>query len=89
MDPHGVDLKALALHGHKLSEALLDICDADTSGLGPNISLSKNLGFSHRLAPCNLVVPLERTLTAILPAVVDKMAAHKAFSSDVITISCK
>ncbi|KAL9039802.1 MAG: hypothetical protein Q9180_002315, partial [Flavoplaca navasiana] len=85
----GKELKALVTHGQKLSDQLLRVCEGDIQGKASTISLSKDLGFIHKMAPCRLVVPLESTLTASLPPPADivEMRKHKAFSRDTVTIS--
>lgn len=88
-DADGKDLKAMITHGQKLSDQLLQVCEGDIQGKPSTISLTKDLGFVHKTAPCKLVVPLESTLTASLPAGTDNvdMRKHRAFSKDTVTIS--
>lgn len=83
------DLKALMAHGQKLSDQLLQVCEKEIHGKPTNVSLTRDLGFSHKSAPCRLVIPLESTLTANLPTSTDNvnMKTHKAFSKETITIS--
>ena len=83
------EMKALMLHGQKLSDQLLHVCEGEIHGKPTNISLTKDLGFNHKTAPSRLVIPLESTLTASLPPVTDNvnMKTHKAFSKETITIS--
>ena len=83
-----LDLRALVLQSQKLSDHLLKVCEGNIQGKSSYVSITKDLGFNHKSAPCKMVIPLESTLTASLPAVCDaKMRAHKAFSKDIITIS--
>ncbi|KAI9673387.1 MAG: serine/threonine-protein kinase M1 [Caeruleum heppii] len=82
-----LDLKSLISQGQKLSEQLLGVCEGEIHGKPTNISLSKDLGFTQKSASCPMVVPLEKTLTASLPTVPDRMRGHKAFSRDTVTIS--
>ncbi|KAL8774572.1 MAG: hypothetical protein Q9209_000945 [Squamulea sp. 1 TL-2023] len=85
----GKELKAMITHGQKLSDQLLHVCEGDIQGKPSTISLSKDLGFVHKTAPCRLVVPLESTLTVSLPPLADgiEMRKHRAFSKDTVTIS--
>ncbi|CAO1598571.1 serine/threonine-protein kinase M1 [Xanthoria calcicola] len=85
----GKELKAMITHGQKLSDQLLHVCEGDIQGKASTISLSKDLGFVHKMAPCRLVVPLESTLTASLPLAANNvdMRKHRAFSRDTVTIS--
>ena len=84
-----LDLRALIAQSQKLSDQLLHVCEGNIQGKPSHISITKDLGFNHKSAPCKIVIPLESTLTASLPTVTDnvKMRAHKAFSKDIITIS--
>lgn len=88
-DGDGKELKAMITHGQKLSDQLLRVCEGDIQGKPSTISLTKDLGFVHKTAPCKLVVPLESTLTASLPPGTDNvdMRKHRAFSKDTVTIS--
>lgn len=53
------------------------------------VSLAKDLGFAHKLAPSGLVVPIEATLIASLPRnpEVQPRSYKAAFSGNVITIA--
>ncbi|KKY17315.1 putative phosphatidylinositol 3- and 4-kinase [Diplodia seriata] len=85
----GPDVRTLIVQGDRLSAALLNACDAALPDRQQRFSLSKDMGFSHKLAPCGLVVPIETTLIASLPrnAEVVPKAYRAAFSGNVITIS--
>ncbi|KAF2457856.1 hypothetical protein BDY21DRAFT_320173 [Lineolata rhizophorae] len=87
-DGSQVDLRNLINHGQKLTEALLYVCEAWTPQ-SRRVSLTGELGFNAKLAPCNLVVPMESTLIATLPATQSGSAvkSHNPFSSGVVTIS--
>ena len=84
-----MEIRTLMMQGQKLSDQLLRVCEEDISGKASHISITKDLGFSHKVAPCRLVIPLESTLIASLPTITDNVniKAHKAFSKDTITIS--
>ncbi|KAL9604378.1 MAG: hypothetical protein Q9219_000566 [cf. Caloplaca sp. 3 TL-2023] len=88
-DGEGKELRAMVAHGQKLSDQLLHVCEGDVRGKPLIISLTKDLGFVHKTAPCKLVVPLESTLTAALPTGTDNvdLRKHRAFSKDTVTIS--
>ncbi|KAL9021748.1 MAG: hypothetical protein Q9185_001112 [Variospora sp. 1 TL-2023] len=83
------ELRAMITHGQKLSDQLLHVCEGDIQGKPSTISLTKDLGFVHKTAPCRLVVPLESTLTASLPPGTDNvdMRKHRAFPKETVTIS--
>ncbi|GAB0136223.1 hypothetical protein EsDP_00004534 [Epichloe bromicola] len=84
------DLKYLIRAGEKLAEQLLLACqNGDFHGNKTvHASLSRDLRFQHKCAPCPLVVPVESSLTATLPAVSEHVRKHGAFSRDVVTIDC-
>ncbi|KAI9721086.1 MAG: hypothetical protein M1812_002567 [Candelaria pacifica] len=88
-EPPSVDLRNLVNQGNKLSNQLLQVCEGDIQGKAANISLTKDLLFNHKTAPCRLVIPLESTLMASLPTITDKgnMRNHKAFSRDTVTVT--
>ncbi|KAG6016356.1 hypothetical protein E4U54_001662 [Claviceps lovelessii] len=84
------ELKYLIRAGERLAEQLLLACqNGDFPGNKTvHASLSRDLRFQHKCAPCPLVVPVESCLTATLPAVSEHVRKHKAFSRDVVTIDC-
>lgn len=84
-----LDLKSLIIQGQRLTDALLAACDAPIEQRVTHVSLSKDLGFSHKLAPCPLVVPIEANMLPNLPATNDSktIRAHNPFPQDAITIT--
>jgi len=89
-DSNAIDLRMMIASGQRLSDGLLQASEAPVEGRQSHASLSRDLGFNHKLAPCALVVPLETTLTASMPSGADsariRSYAHKAFAHDKITI---
>lgn len=87
-DASHVDLKTLIVHSQRLCDGLLLACEQPIEARAVHVSLSKNLAFKLNLAPSNLVVPVESTLTASAPAASnsDSIRRHKAFTQDKITI---
>ena len=85
----GVELRTMINQGTKLSDQLLRVCEVEVHGKSSTVSITRDLGFSHKSAPCRLVIPLESTLSASLPPVADtvSMRSHKAFSKETVTIS--
>lgn len=83
-----VDLKNLIISGQRLTDALLAACDAPVEQRVSHVSLSRNLGFSHKLVPSQLVVPVEANLLPNLPAGNDSstIRRHNPFPQDAITI---
>ncbi|GAB1729612.1 hypothetical protein NU195Hw_Modified_171t1 [Hortaea werneckii] len=84
----GTNLLPLINSGQKLSDGLLLACEQHIEPRKQHVSLHKDLSFSHKLAPNNLVVPVEATLTPNLPAGAnsDKIRRHQAFVNDKVTI---
>lgn len=89
-DTNATDLRMMIASGQRISDGLLQASEAPVEPRQSHASLSRDLGFNHKLAPCALVVPLETTLTASMPAGADsariRSYAHKAFAHDKITI---
>lgn len=83
-----VDLRATIAQGQKLCDGLLLACEQAIEPRAVQVSLSRNLHFNHKLAPSNLVVPVEATLTASSPPVAssESIRRHKAFTQDRICI---
>lgn len=86
-----VDLKDLVTRGQKLSDELLRACEVAIQGRTTHVSLTRDLGFKVKVAPCPLVIPWEKTLTASLPVTSSsrEMKAHKAFpmTREAVTVS--
>jgi serine/threonine-protein kinase ATR len=89
-DNNAIDLRTMIASGQRLSDGLLQASEAPVEQRQSHASLSRDLNFNHKLAPCALVVPLETTLTVSMPAGADstriRSYAHKAFAHDKITI---
>ncbi|KAI9663334.1 MAG: serine/threonine-protein kinase M1 [Alyxoria varia] len=85
------DLRSLVAQGQKLSDELVNACETPIHGKPTHVSLAKELGFKHKVAPCPLVVPLEKTLMATLPNATSssQMKGHRPFpaSREAVTIS--
>ena len=88
-DTANVDLRTMVLQGQKLQDALLQACDIHLEGRSSAASLSRDLGFSHKLAPSALVIPFQSLLTANVPTVQDAayIRHFKAFAQDKVTIA--
>lgn len=88
-DATGSEVRTLIMQGQRLSDQLLQVCEGEIQGKATNISITKDLRFNLKTAPCRLVIPLESTLMASLPTVTDNvnMKTHRAFTKDTITIS--
>ena len=85
----GVDVRTLVNHGQRLCDALLSACEVSIEQRVTHVSLSRNLGFNHSIAPCLLVVPVEATLTVSLPTKMlpQGVKNHRAFPREATTIA--
>jgi serine/threonine-protein kinase ATR len=83
------ELLALITQAQKLSDQLLHVCEGEIQGKATTVSITRDLRFNHKTAPCKIAIPLESMLTASLPSVTENvnMKAHKPFPKDVVTIS--
>ena len=84
-----IDVRNLINQGQKLIEQLLNVCNGELHGRPSIVSASRDLGFSHKCTPCQLVVPLESTLFATLPRNPDAERNFQLFSSQPVTVSGK
>ena len=84
-----LDLKNLIIQGQRLTDALLAACDAPVEQRVAHVSLARDLGFNHKLAPTQLVVPIEANMLPNLPAGNDSQTIrrHNPFPQDAITIN--
>ena len=85
------DLRSLVMSGQKMSDELLHACEVPINTHCSTLSLTKDLNFKQRVAPCPLVVPVESTITPSLPTTATtnpQMKAHKPFpmSREAVTI---
>ncbi|EAS29766.2 UVSB PI-3 kinase [Coccidioides immitis RS] len=87
-DISAADIRVIMNQGQKFSDELLKLCGAPVEDRVMKVSLARHLGFNHRVAPCRLVIPLETTLTPILPASHETnfLKTFRAFANDPITI---
>lgn len=81
-------IKTLINQGEKLTESLLHACEATVDSRAVHVSLGRDLRFNHKLAPCGLVVPIERTITAVIPKLhgSQNVKFHKPFANAQVTI---
>jgi len=86
-----VDAKTLITLATKMSDQLLRVSDLTLGKDTPStVSLTKTLGFNSKVAPCPLVVPWQKMLSATLPSISNSLPkGHKAFpeSREAITIT--
>ncbi|OKL62432.1 hypothetical protein UA08_02676 [Talaromyces atroroseus] len=83
------DIRLMINRGQKFCEELLSLCIGHVEEKGTaKISLARNLGFNHKVAPCRLVVPFQSMLTPILPPTHDQsfLKQFNPFPGDVVSI---
>lgn len=81
-------MRSLINQGQKFSEELLRLCTARVEDKVSRISLSRDLGFNHKVAPCQLVVPFQTMLTPILPSNHEAkyLKEFKSFPGKIVTV---
>lgn len=81
-------MRALINQGQKFSEELLRLCTARVEDKVSRVSLARHLGFNHRVAPCQLVVPFQTMLTPILPSNHEPkyLKEFKSFPGKLVTV---
>ncbi|KAF2147721.1 hypothetical protein K461DRAFT_248608 [Myriangium duriaei CBS 260.36] len=84
-----LELRAMVLQGTRLQDGLLYASEVHIEGRSSNVSLSRDLGFSHKLSPNPLVVPFQFALTPNIPTVHDSgyLRQFKPFTHDKVTIA--
>ncbi|KAF2398341.1 hypothetical protein EJ06DRAFT_538889 [Trichodelitschia bisporula] len=82
----GVDVRRLVSHGARLTARLLEACEVNIPGRSSHALLGRDLGFDHKLAPCDLVVPVEKMMTATLPTGIGGVRGHRPFPRQLTTI---
>lgn len=83
------DLNNMVHHGQRLTDALLGACEKTVDNRSSKVSLQRDLDLNPKLAPCPLVVPIEKTMIASLPSVQTAQAVrgHKPFPINAVTIA--
>jgi serine/threonine-protein kinase ATR len=87
-EPNNINLGAMITQGQKLCDGLLQACETPVEPRATNVRLGRDLNFNHKLAPCQLVVPVEATLLVSAPSMTDveSIRRHKAFTQEKVTI---
>ena len=75
--------------GQKIFDELLRVSDFTIDGKASRISLARDLGFNHKIAPTKLVVPVEHCLMPSLPLSFDPagMKTFTPFPREPVTVS--
>jgi serine/threonine-protein kinase ATR len=89
-DASTAELSKVIQQGQKLSDELLRIADHELKDAkATHVSLSKDLKFNHKIAPCRVVVPIE---TCLIPSMPNSQSSwppknFRAFSREPVTIA--
>ncbi len=83
------DLRNMIQAGQRFSDEVLRISEYPIEGKVSRISLARDLGFNHKIAPSRLVVPAETCLIPSIPTSHDSayIKTFRAFAKEPITIS--
>ncbi|KAK5957292.1 serine/threonine-protein kinase M1 [Knufia fluminis] len=83
------ELRTMISGAQRFTDELLRVADYHIEGKIPKISLARDLGFNHKIAPSKLVVPAETCLIPNIPTSNDNatMKSFRAFSKDPVTIT--
>ena len=82
------ELRNLIAGGQRFSDELLRISELPIEGKVSKVSLAKDFGFNHKIAPSRLVVPCEACLIGSIPTSYDSgyLKTFRAFDKDPVTI---
>jgi serine/threonine-protein kinase ATR len=82
------DIRRMIQQGQKFSDELLQLCLARVEERASKVTLARNLGFKHKVAPCRLVVPFQAMLIPSLPVIQDSehLKGFRSFPRDPTTI---
>ena len=88
-DTAAADLRNMITQGQKFSDEVLRVSEFTIEGKTPRVSLARDLGFNHKIAPSRLVVPIESCLIPSIPTTYEpaQMKAFRPFSKDAVTIT--
>jgi serine/threonine-protein kinase ATR len=83
------ELRLMVQAGQRFSDELLRVSEFPIEGKISKVSLSRDLGFNHKIAPSRLVVPVETCLMPSIPTSYDSayLNSFRAFDKEPITIS--
>lgn len=83
------EMKTMISAAQRFTDELLRVADYHIEGKVPKISLARDLGFNHKIAPSRLVVPAEDFLIPNIPLVNDAatMKTFRAFSKEPVTVT--
>lgn len=83
------ELRNMITAGQRFSDEVLRISDYTIEGKVSRVSLARDLGFNHKIAPSRLVVPSESCLIPSIPTSYDStyLKSFRAFAKEPVTIS--
>ncbi|CEJ55236.1 Putative UVSB PI-3 kinase [Penicillium brasilianum] len=82
------EIRRMIQQGQRFSDELLQLCLARVEERATKVTLARNLGFNHKVAPCRLVVPFQAMLIPSLPVIQDSehLKGFRPFPRDPTTI---
>ncbi|ETN46988.1 uncharacterized protein HMPREF1541_01178 [Cyphellophora europaea CBS 101466] len=83
------ELRNMISAGQRFSDEILRVSEYPIEGKISRVSLARDLGFHHKIAPSRLVVPVESCLVPSIPTSYDSayLKSFRAFDKDPVTIS--
>lgn len=83
------DLRNMITAGQRFSDEVLRVSEFPIEGKVSRVSLARDLGFNHKIAPSKLVVPSETCLIPSIPTSYEpaQIKAFRPFAREPITIS--
>ena len=83
------DIRNMIQAGQRFSDEVLRISEYPIEGKVSRVSLARDLGFNHKIAPSRLVVPAETCLIPSIPTSHDSayIKTFRAFAKEPITIN--
>lgn len=83
------ELRNMISAGQRFSDEVLRISELPIEGKISKVTLAKDFGFNHKIAPSRLVVPVESCLMPSIPTSYDStyLKSFRAFDKDPVTIT--
>lgn len=88
-DASSAELRNMFTSGQKFVKELLRVSEFHLEGKVSKVSLSRDLGFSHKIAPSKLVVPNQACLMPSMPTSFEpaQLKAFRPFAKEPVTIT--
>jgi len=88
-DMSASEMRNMITAGQRFSDEVLRVSEFPIEGKTSRVSLARDLGFNHKIAPSRMVVPVEAFLNPSIPSGADSTQnkSFRAFSKDPVTIT--